>query len=86
MSITDKEKLDIIIERLGKIEKLIDEKSNPHFYPEQYAPQPVYPTYDPFPYSFGSTVCSKCGMEWKGVMSYSCSDPQCAVQKKPTAF
>lgn len=81
MSMTDKEKLDIIIERLEKIEKTIDKTSNPHFYPERDAPQPY-----PFPDSLGSTVCRKCGMEWKGVMSYSCSDPQCPVQIKTTTF
>lgn len=27
-----------------------------------------------------STICPKCGMEWKGVMSYSCPNMYCPIQ------
>ena len=32
--------------------------------------QPIYPT-APVPPHLNSTVCSKCGVEWKGLMGYS---------------
>jgi hypothetical protein len=46
--------------------------------------QPVYPT-APVPPRLNSTVCSKCGMEWKGVMGYVCSRNDCPVQVKVTS-
>lgn len=40
---------------------------------------PVYPTP---PVDLSSTRCSKCGMEWKGVMGYVCPSTDCPVQPK----
>lgn len=31
-----------------------------------------------------SYICSKCGMDWKGVMGYVCGDSKCPVQIKAT--
>jgi hypothetical protein len=36
------------------------------------------------PYNDYTTICAKCGMEWRGVMSYNCSRNDCPVQLKVT--
>ena len=41
---------------------------------------PTTPPYDPFP----STICPKCGMEWKGVMGYVCTNQPCPIQPSAT--
>ena len=41
---------------------------------------PTTPPYDLFP----STICPKCGMEWKGVMGYVCMNQPCPIQPSPT--
>lgn len=46
--------------------------------------QPIVPTYPTNPYS-NVTKCHKCGMEWKGVMGYVCSDMYCPVQVRTTS-
>lgn len=43
-------------------------------------PITIYPT-DPDPL-IGVSKCFKCGMEWKGIMSYSCPNGDCPVQMK----
>lgn len=34
---------------------------------------------------FGVTRCSKCGMEWRGVMGHCCPRGDCPVQMKVTS-
>ena len=41
---------------------------------------PTTPPYDPYP----STICPKCGMEWKGVMGYVCMNQPCPIQPSAT--
>ena len=67
-----KDLIDEIMKRLDNIEMKIN--SIPPV-------QPVYPT-APVPPHLNSTVCSKCGMEWKGVMGYVCSHNDCPTQLK----
>ena len=47
--------------------------------------QPSYPTTPDPSYFGGLTVCSKCGVEWRGVMGYACSQSDCPVQLKVTS-
>jgi hypothetical protein len=71
------ETFDRILEKLDRIEKLVNEQNAPYVYPS---------TPDPYPNHFGgSTTCSKCGMEWKGVMGYVCSTYECPVQMQVTS-
>lgn len=66
---TTRELFDELFKRLDAIEMKISRV------------QPIYPT-TPVPPHLNSTVCSKCGMEWKGVMGYVCSRNDCPVQLK----
>jgi hypothetical protein len=50
---------------------------------DQNIQYPQFPTPN-IPYNDYSTICAKCGMEWRGVMSYSCSRYDCPVQMKAT--
>ena len=63
------EQIDQVLKRLDDIEMKINRV------------QPIFPT-APVPPRLNSTVCSKCGMEWKGVMGYVCSSQDCPVQVK----
>ena len=58
---------DEVLKRLDDIEMKI--RSVPPVYPT--------PTMD-----LNSKKCSKCGMEWKGVMGYVCPSQDCPVQVK----
>lgn len=84
MSTTIKEDLEMILEKLDRLERMIG-KSTGHFeYPGDNTPQPSYPT-NPFPYIANSTVCSKCGLEFKvGATSYYCPDNNCPTFLKTT--
>lgn len=72
---------DEYMAKLDKLQRDVDWiisyllKMNAPIQPIQPAP---YITYDT------ATKCSKCGMEWKGVMGYVCSDMNCPVQMKIT--
>lgn len=46
--------------------------------------QPIAPPPHVTP-DLGTTICSKCGMKWKGVMGYSCFLQDCPVQLKTTS-
>ena len=61
---TTRELFDELFKRLDAIEMKINRV------------QPIYPT-SQVPPHLNSTVCSKCGMEWKGVMGYVCSRSDC---------
>ena len=73
---------DEYIRRLDKIERDIEWiiqyllKTNEPSSPPPYVP-PVTPK--------ASTICSKCGMKWEGVMSYYCSSINCPVQYTATS-
>jgi hypothetical protein len=62
-----------ILDRLDRIEQ------------EVLANRSNYPTVSPSipPIADGSVRCSKCGMVWKGVMGYVCSNQPCPVQPSP---
>jgi ribosomal protein L37E len=64
-----RELFDEVIRRLDVIEMKI--RSIP----------PVYPT-PSLEMNENMRECSKCGMVWKGVMGYVCSNTQCPVQPK----
>lgn len=83
MSTTLKEDLELILEKLDRIERLIGKQDEPFEYPKDSTPQPYYPT-NPFPHDVNSTVCSKCGLEFKGVSSYYCLDSDCPTFIKAT--
>jgi ribosomal protein L37E len=74
---TTREIFDEVFKRLDKIEKKI-ETLRPVTPPPT---QPIYPT-SPVPPELNKTVCSKCGMEWKGAMAYVCSSIDCPIQPK----
>ena len=69
---TTRELFDEVLKRLDSIEMKINRV------------QPIFPT-PPAPPRLNSTVCSKCGMEWKGVMGYVCPRNDCPVQVKVTS-
>ena len=67
----EKDQIDSILEKIDAIAKKVDtliERLNNSPIP------PTYPTID------SRTICSECGMEWKGVMSYSCMNTKCPIQ------
>lgn len=72
---TIKELFDEVMKRLDDIEMKINR------IPQV---QPVYPT-TPVTPSFGTTICSRCGMKWEGAMGYVCPDTYCPVQLKVTS-
>lgn len=67
-----RELFDEVLKRLDSIEMKINRV------------QQIYPT-TPVRPRLNSTVCSKCGMEWKGVMGYACSDMNCPTQVRVTS-
>lgn len=69
---TTRELFEEVLKRLDSIEMKINRV------------QQIYPTTPVHP-RLNSTVCSKCGMEWKGVMGYSCYLQDCPVQLKVTS-
>lgn len=69
-----KELLDEVLKRLETIEMKINRVT---------PVPPVYPI-NPDPL-IEVTKCYKCGMEWKGVMGYVCSDMYCPVQVRTTS-
>lgn len=64
--------LDLLREELRVFIRYTLKKDVPSF--------PNVPNYDPYP----STICPKCGMEWKGVMGYVCTNQPCPIQPSPT--
>jgi hypothetical protein len=68
---------DKVLKRLDEIEAKVTGLQN------QPVVAPIIPTTSPFPpTTFSETKCSKCGMVWKGVMGYVCSQTDCPVQVK----
>lgn len=54
--------------------------------PKPNIPWPTTTPTDPGPGYFPPvTVCKVCGLEWKGVMGYSCPNMNCPVQPKITS-
>ena len=66
--------LDEILRRLDRIEEQIRQNTN----------TPMYPNIDRYLGYDLSTTCSKCGMVWEGVMSYSCPQSGCPMQFNAT--
>jgi hypothetical protein len=66
--------LDEILKRLDRIEEQIRQNANP----------PIYTNIDRYLGYDLSTTCSKCGMVWEGLMSYSCAQSDCPMQFKAT--
>lgn len=74
--VKENDQIDDILEKIDDIAKKVDrliERLNNNPIP------PTYPTID------NSTICTECGMEWKGVMSYSCMNSKCPIQPPITS-
>lgn len=76
MSTTIKEDLEMIIEKLDRLERMIGKHNSPFEYMGDNTPQPNYPGY--------GTTCTKCRMVFTGVTSYYCPDNNCPSFIKPT--
>lgn len=73
-------KLDKIQRDLNWIIRYLMKRDEPMQIPP-YNPNQTHPWPSGRPYQESSTTCSKCGMTFKGITSYSCQDPEC-----PTFF
>ena len=77
---------DEYIRRLDKIERDLEWiiryllKKDVTIPPAPYIP----PLSDPDPNYSAQPICSKCGMDFSGVMGYVCSNVDCPVQLKVT--
>lgn len=69
--------LERILDKLDRLEKVINKDPVP-----QYPPTKPYPD----PQWSSATKCSKCGIEWKDVMGYVCHRIDCPVQPKVTSI
>lgn len=80
----EKDQIDRILDKIDAITKKVDtliERLNNSPIPPTYPTigDKTYPTID------SRTICSECGMEWKGVMSYSCMNTKCPIQPTITS-
>ena len=89
---TNEERIKDLERRVKELEDIINKQvpwSPPPFDgPNPWNPWPITPTptIPNIPVDDEGVKCPNCGMVWKGVMCYSCSNNNCPMGAGPTMF